>query len=113
MEDQRIQAAYSNFFLANESFRVFNTDAFSKHPGPRNDTFQKIGGGNIGLRFPIVIVLSGMKLGGISFNRLHPLCKYIADINQYIRFVVPILDVMKNISGSPPLLIITLPVFCF
>src|SRR5689334_18618777 len=54
-----------------------------------------------------------MKLGGISFYCLHFLLKYVAYVNNQVRFVIPVLHVLQKIFGAPFLLGISVFVFCF
>ena len=49
-----------------------------------------------------------MKLGTIGLDGFHTLLKDIADINEQIRFVVPVLDILENIGWAPAVLELTL-----
>lgn len=76
------EAVKTNHLFADKPFGVGYAYHFAKPFVAINNTFQKIGRGNIGLR---AIVGVGQKLGAISLDRLDFAFKYFGDINYKIR----------------------------
>src|SRR5436190_764720 len=54
-----------------------------------------------------------MELAGISFNCFHPLLKYIADIDQQVGFMVPVLQILEIIFRAPFFLFVAGFILCF
>ncbi len=100
---QGVKAFNADTLIAGKPFGILYAYPLAQHTRPGAHAFQEIGRRDIRLP-PLRAARIHIKLRGIGFHRKHLLLKYIADINNEIRLVKPVLQVVQHIFGTPAIL---------